>query len=73
MMIGLALQNLQVFAHPEIDHTIQEKYADAEEDHEGDLDDPQKVLERQLKRIRNGEAVERLQVPLSETARREKR
>jgi hypothetical protein len=69
MMIGLALQNLQVFAHPEIDHTIQEKYADeAEEDDEGDPDDPQKVLARQLQRIRNGETVDRLQVPLSEKA-----
>ncbi|HEY3989229.1 MAG TPA: hypothetical protein VGM02_08025 [Acidobacteriaceae bacterium] len=66
MMLGLALQSLQVFVHPEVDHTIQEKYADeAEEDSEGDPDDPQKVLERQLRRIRNGEAVERLQVPLS--------
>ena len=69
MMIGLALQNLQVFAHPEIDHTIQEKYVDeAEEDDEGDPDDPQKVLARQLQRIRNGETVDRLQVPLSEKA-----
>jgi hypothetical protein len=67
MMIGLALQNLQVFAHPEIDHTMQEKYADAaEEDDEGDPDSPQKMLARQLKLIRNGEAVDRLQVPLSE-------
>jgi hypothetical protein len=66
MMIGLALQNLQVFAHPEIDHTIQEKYADeAEEDDEGDPGDPQRVLQRQLRRIRNGETVDRLQVPLS--------
>jgi hypothetical protein len=66
MMIGLALQNLQVFAQPEVDHTIQEKYADAaEEDDEGDPDDPQKVLERQLQRIRNGETVDPLQVPLS--------
>lgn len=66
MMIGLALQSLQVFAHPEIDHTIQEKYADAaEEDGEGDPGDPQKVLARQLRCIRNGETVDRLQVPLS--------
>jgi hypothetical protein len=65
MMLGLALQNLQVFAHPEIDHTIEQKYADAaEEDDEGDPDDPQKVLARQLRRIRNGERVDRLQVPL---------
>jgi hypothetical protein len=50
MMLGLALQNLQVFAHPEVDHILQEKYADeAEEDDEGDPDDPQKVLARQLR------------------------
>ena len=64
MMIGLALQTLQVFAHPEIDHTIQQKYADeTEEDDEADPDDPQKVLATQLRRIRNGEPVDRLQVP----------
>jgi hypothetical protein len=64
MMIGLALQNLQVFAHPEVDHTIQEKYADeAEEDDEADPDDPQKVLRRQLRRIRHGECVDCLLVP----------
>jgi hypothetical protein len=71
MMIGLALQNLQVFAHPEIDHTIQEKYADAAaEDDEGDPDDPQKLLTRQLWRIRNGETVDRLLVPLPDQARK---
>ena len=64
MMIGLALQTLQVFAHPEVDHTIQEKYADeAEEDDEGDP--LQKELARQLRRIRNGETVDRLEVPVS--------
>jgi len=74
MMIGLALQNLQVFAHPEIDHTIQEKYAnEAEEDGEGDPDDSQKLLARQLKLIRNGETVDRLQVPLSDKARKRER
>jgi hypothetical protein len=72
MMIGLALQTLQVFAHPEIDHTIQEKYADAaEQDDEGDPDDPQKVLAGQLRRIRNGELVDRLQVPVAEARTRE--
>jgi hypothetical protein len=71
MMIGLALQNLQVFAHPEIDHIIQEKYADeAGEDGEGDPDDAQKVLGRQLRRIRNGETVDRLLVPLPDKAGR---
>lgn len=64
MMIGLGLQTLQLFAHPEIDHTIQEKYAEAAaEDDEANPDDPQKVLARQLRRIRNGEPVDRLQVP----------
>jgi hypothetical protein len=66
MMIGLALQNLQVFAHPEIDHTLEQKYADeAVEEDEGDPADPQRMLARQLRRIRNGETVDRLQVPLS--------
>jgi hypothetical protein len=70
MMLGLALQSLQVFAHPEVDHILREKYADeSEEDDEGDPDDPQKVLARQLRRIRNGETVDRLLVPLSEKAR----
>ena len=36
----------------------------AEEDDEGDPDDPQKVLERQLRCIRNRETVDRLRVPL---------
>ena len=37
---------------------------------EGNPDDPQKVLARQLRRIRNGERMERLRVPLSEKARK---
>jgi hypothetical protein len=70
MMFGLALQSLQVFAHPEVDHILQESYADeSEEDGEGGPDDPQKVLARQLRRIRNRETVVRLLVPLSEKAR----
>jgi hypothetical protein len=70
MMFGLALQSLQVFAHPEVDHILQESYADeSEEDDEGDPDDSQKVLARQLRCIRNGETVDRLLVPLSEKAR----
>jgi hypothetical protein len=66
MMIGIGLQSLQVFAHPEIEHTLEQKYADeAEEEGEGDPADPQRMLARQLRRIRNGETVDRLQVPLS--------
>ena len=41
----------------------------AKEDDAGDPDDPQKVLERQLRSIRNGETVDRLQVPLPERER----
>jgi hypothetical protein len=64
MMIGLALQSLQVFTHPEVHHTIEERYADAaEEDDAGDPDDPQKTLARQLRRIRNGDRVDRLLAP----------
>jgi hypothetical protein len=37
MMIGLALQNLQLFVQPEVQHSIEEKYADeVEEDDQGD-------------------------------------
>jgi hypothetical protein len=67
MMMGLAFQNLQVFVAPDVRPTIEEKYKEAaEKDDEGDPEDPKKVLARQLRRIRNGEAIDRLQVPLSE-------
>lgn len=68
-MLGLAFQNIQLFVHPEIDHSIQQQYIDAaEEDDAGDPDDPQKMLKRQLRRIRNGESVDVLKAPVSRHA-----
>ena len=70
MMMGLAFQNLQLFVAPDVRPTIEEKYKDAaEEDDTGDPDDPQKVLERQLRCIRNGETIDRLQVPVASPGR----
>jgi hypothetical protein len=65
MMMGLAFQNLQLFVAPDVRPTIEEKYKEAmEEDGEGNPDDPQIILARQLRSIRNGEHVDQLQVPL---------
>jgi hypothetical protein len=59
--LGLALQHLEMFTHPSVDHVIQEKYDDeAEEEGDGDPDHPTAQLHRQLRRIRRGEEVDRL-------------
>ena len=71
MMIGLALQTLQVFAHPEIDHTIQQRYADAaEEEDEADPDDPRKALEAQLIQLADRLVAVRGQLRAAEAADR---
>jgi hypothetical protein len=60
---GNALQALQVMAQPRVEYVIEEKFDDeADDDDEGDPCDPTKHLNRQLKRIRRGQAVERLTV-----------
>ncbi len=63
--MGNAFQTLQVLAQPEVQHILEEKQQeDADEDDEGDPDDPAAHLEQQLKKIRNGEKVDRLTVRL---------
>lgn len=58
---GNALQHLQVMAQPRAQHVIEEKLNDeAAEDDEGEPIDPEKHLQRQLRRIRRGERIERL-------------
>jgi hypothetical protein len=60
---GNALQTLQVIAQPRAEYVMEEKLdEDAVDDDDGDLCDPTKHLNRQLKRIRHGEIVERLTV-----------
>jgi hypothetical protein len=62
---GNALHILQIFAEPKVRYVLQEKLSeDEEQDDEGGSDDPYARLERQLKRIRRGEPVGDLEVPL---------
>jgi len=64
--MGNAFQQLQQFVAPSTEYTLEEKLKeDAEDDDEGGSDDPAKHLERQLKRIRRGERVEKLTTILS--------
>lgn len=63
LMLGNAMQNLQVFTRPAVAWVLEEKYdEDAEEDDEGGPEDPTAHLARQLKRVRRGERVETLTV-----------
>jgi hypothetical protein len=65
--MGNAFQQLQLFVAPNAEYTIEEKLKeDAEDDDEGGSDDPAKHLERQLKRIRRGERVDKLTTMLRE-------
>lgn len=58
---GNALQTLQVFAQPRVQHVITEKFEDqADDDDEGEPADTERHLHRQLRRIRRGEKIERL-------------
>jgi hypothetical protein len=61
-VLGLALQHLQaIFTRPSIEHVLEQKYDEnADEDEQGDPDHPKAQLRRQLKRIRNGEDIDRL-------------
>ena len=59
--LGMAFLFLQAFWRPSISHAIEVRQdADAEDDDEGEPETPEKGLSRQLKRIRRGEAVEKL-------------
>jgi hypothetical protein len=63
--LGNALQALQVFTRPSIQHVIEEKLAEeAQDDDAGEEELMLRELERQLRRIRRGEEVGRLKVPL---------
>ena len=59
--IGLALQNLECLANHNAQHVIMARLEeDADDDGQGDPDDPAAQLNRQLRRIRGGEALDRL-------------
>ena len=59
--LGMALLFVQVFYRPSVDNVIEVKQdEDADEDDEGDPENQRKQLDRQLKRIRRGEPLDRL-------------
>ena len=59
--LGLALQSLETLVNHNVQHVIEERVdEDADEDGQADSDDPAAQLNRQLKRIRRGEAIDRL-------------
>jgi hypothetical protein len=60
-MLGNALHQLQAIAEPQVRHVVQGKLDDhEEEDDETGPKDPTKHLKRQLRRIRDGEEIDRL-------------
>ena len=63
---GNALQALQVFIEPNVQQILEEKLDEsAEDDEEGGPDDPTAHLNRQLRKIRRGEPVDDLRIPLN--------
>ena len=63
--LGLAFQMVQIVYEHGPRHLIVEKWKEqAEEDDEGDPENPARQLDRQLRRIRRGEEVEMLKIPL---------
>ena len=63
--LSLALLSLQTLAQPDLHHALEQRQTEAEDEEEnGDPDDPAAQLNRQLKRIRNGQPIDTLKVPL---------
>jgi len=59
--LGNALQQLSVFAQPQVEYVLEEKLnEDAEDDSEGGPEDPIAHLHRQAVKIRRGEKIDRL-------------
>jgi hypothetical protein len=62
-LLGLALITLQTLAQPDLHHSVEQRQTEADDEEEnGDPDDPFAQLNRQLKRIRNGQPVDTLKV-----------
>ena len=63
--LGFALQHLQALTHPNVEYVIEQQYDEAaDEDDQGEPENTKTQLHRQLKRIRRGERVERLSIPV---------
>ena len=64
--LSLALISLHTLPQPDLNHSLEQRQTEAEEqDENGDPDDPAAQLNRQLKRIRNGENIDTLKVTLA--------
>lgn len=64
--LALTLLSLQTIAQPDLHHAIEQRQTEAEDqDENGDPDDPAAQLNRQLKRIRTGQPIDTLKVPLN--------
>jgi hypothetical protein len=65
--VGNALQILHVYVDPRVRYVIVQRLEEqAEDDGEDDCADPGKHLERQLRRIRRGEPIDRLTIRMRE-------
>jgi hypothetical protein len=63
--LALSLLSLQTLPQPDIHHSLEQRQTQADDEEEnGDPDDPAAQLNRQLKRIRNGQPIDTLKVPL---------
>ncbi len=63
--LSLVLLSLQTLAQPDLHHSTEQRQTEADDEEEnGDPDDPAAQLNRQLKRIRNGQPVDNLKIPL---------
>jgi hypothetical protein len=63
--LAITLLSLQTLAQPDLHHSIEQRQTEADDEEEnGDPDDPAAQLNRQLKRIRNGQPTDTLKVPL---------
>jgi hypothetical protein len=59
--MGMALQHLEMLINHNVQHVIEERFdQDADDDGQGEPDDPKAQMRRQLRRIRSGEPVDRL-------------
>ena len=65
--VGNALQILHVYVDPRVRYVIAQRFDEqAEDDGEDDCADPGKHLDRQLRRIRRGEQIDRLTIRMRE-------
>jgi hypothetical protein len=64
--VGNALQILHVYVNPRVRYVIVQRLNEQAEDDGEDCADPGKHLERQLRRIRRGEQIDRLTIRMRE-------